>query len=891
MLIRVIAYLRGLIWRRRITDELDEELRFHVEREIDANIARGMSPTEARRIALRDLGGVAPTKEAVRDVRTLSLDLIWRDIRQAVRALRGAPGFSVIALVILTLSIGATTAIFSVVDAVVLRGLPFDESDRLVAVGEQNTNDPSDDPANRVAPQNFLDWRAQQDVFTSLAAVRDVTISLKAEGQGEPETLPAQNVTADFFSVLRVSPLIGRPFTAEHEVAGRARVAVISYNLWQRRFGGAADILSRRLPGVLADFDILGVMPPSFVYPVGASEPAEIWTPYAFSDEEHIRGNDFGYNLRVIGRLRDGVTLERAQAQMDQITAALAAETPRWFTDRVAKVEPLHEYLTRGVRRWMLMLLGGVAFVMLIACVNLANLMLVRATARSRELGIRSALGASRWDLSRALLTESLLLSLAGAVIGIGVAWLGVDVLRSAMPADVPRVAAIAVDLRILTVTGLIAVATGLIFGTAPVLQFSRATSSGVLNQRERTTMADAGTQRLRSILVVSQVALAVVLLVGSGLFLASFAKVTSVDLGVDHREVLTVRVRPLVAPNEYGYGSAAMSPEEARQHNRQRLENVLERVRAIPGVERVALADGGLPLRGDLITVNFGIPGRALPRNADIALNQISPDYFTTLDVPLLKGRAFTDADRQNSEAVVIFNELAARRYFGEEALGKIVQVAGTRRTIVGIVGNIRHDGPESDWRTQAFIPLAQSRSIGATLVLRTAGAPETILPAVRSAIWSEFPNVPIPDIYTLEFLFSRLVAPRQFNMLLLGLFGVLGILIAAIGIYGVMAYIVTQRTQEIGIRLALGALPGGILRSVLAQALRYLVVGLAIGAAGAWSLAGVVESFLFEVQPHDPAVYAAVLLVLTVIGLSAAFLPAHRAARVDPLVALRMD
>lgn len=889
MIARLIAHLRGLARRRAIGAELDEELQFHLEHEIGANVARGMAPAEARRVALRALGGVAQTREAVRDVRTLSLDLIWRDTRHAVRSLRAAPGFTVIALVILTLSIGATTAIFSVVDAVVLRGLPFDESDRLVAVGEQNTNDTSNDLQNRVAPQNFLDWRAQQDVFTGLAAILDVGIWLKRAGQGEPETLRAHNVTADFFPVLRVTPLIGRPFTLENEINGRARVAVISYRLWQRRFGGAPDILNRTLPGLLADFDIVGVMPPSFVYPVGASEPVDVWVPLVFADEDRIRGNSFGYNLQVIGRLRDDVSLERAQARMDQITAGLAAETPRWFTDRVAKVEPLHEYLTSGVRTWMLMLLGTVAFVMLIACVNLANLMLVRATARSRELGIRSALGASRWDLSRTLLTESLLLSFAGATLGVGVAWLGVDVLRSAMPADVPRVAAIAVDLRILAMTGIVAIATGLIFGTAPVLQFSRITASGVLNQRERTSMPDARAQRLRSMLVVSQVALAVVLLVGSGLFLASFARVTSIDLGVNHRDVLTVRIRPLVGPKEYG--DAVMSLETARQRNPQRFQNILERVRTIPGVEIASLADGGIPLRGDLRTANFGIPGRTLPRNADIDLNQISPDYFKALSVPLLRGRAFTDADRQNNEPVVIFNELAAQKYFGDEnAIGKVVQVSGTR-TIVGIVGNIRHDGPESPWRTQAFIPLAQSRSVGATLVVRTTNDALTILPAVRSAIWSEFPNLPIPDIYTLEHLFSRLVAQRHFNMLLLGLFGVLGILIAAIGIYGVMAYTVAQRTQEIGIRLALGALPGAILRSVLAQASLYLMLGIAIGAAGAWSLAGFVEGFLFEIQPHDPAVYVAVFILLTLTGLAAAFLPAQRAARVDPLVALRVD
>jgi putative ABC transport system permease protein len=528
------------------------------------------------------------------------------------------------------------------------------------------------------------------------------------------------------------------------------------------------------------------------------------------------------------------------------------------------------------------MLLGAVAFVMLLACVNLANLMLVRASSRTRELRVRVALGASRWDLARALLIESLVLSLAGASLGVFVAWVGVELLRSAMPAEVPRVATIAIDLRVLGATGLAAILTGLAFGTAPVLQFSRPAVGSMLNPSERAGTASVAGQRLRAFLIVAEVALAVVLLVGSGLFLASFARVTSVDLGLDHRRVLTARIRPPVYPKD---------AEAALERNPRLLQNVLERVRTIPGVTVAALVGGGVPLRGDLRTEDFGIPNRTLPRNTDIDLNQISPDYFTALKVPLLNGRFFTEADHQSNEPVVILNVAAVRKYFGEEdALGKVVRVNGLR-TIVGVVGNIRHDGPETDWRTQAFVPLAQSRVVGATLVVRTIRDPRQILPAVRAAIWSEFPDLPLPDTDTLEHYFSRLIAQRQFNMWLLGVFGLLGLLIAGIGIYGVMAYAVTQRTQEIGIRMALGAVPSKILWSVLGRASVYLAAGLAIGVAGAWGLAGLVEGFLFQIRPHDSAVYIGVFAVLTTTGLAAAFLPARRAARVDPLVALRMD
>ena len=888
MLVRLIAYCRGIAGRRRISAEADDELRFHLEQEIEANVARGVSPIEARRMALRDLGGLTQTTEAVREVRTIWLDLLWRDARHAVRSLRRTRAFTSVALVVLTLSIGATTAIFSVVDAVILRGLPFPQSDRLVAVGERNVKD-SLPSLNLAAPQNFLDWRDQQDVFSGLAAVAYAEVSLRRQGDALPENLRAQQVTADFFSVLRIQPVLGRSFSSEDEREGRGRIAVISYALWQRRFGGRLDVVGAHLAGRQGPLEIVGVMPPSFAYPLdtyvlGTREHADVWLPYVFNVKDRVRGNIFGYNLHVVGRLRNGVSLAQAQARMDQITASLAAETPRWFTDRVAKVEPLHEFVIRDVRRWMILLLAAVSFVLLIACVNLANLMLVRATARVRELGIRAALGASRWDLSRVLLLESLILSLTGAALGAALAWWGVDVLRAAIPAEVPRAATIAVDPRVLAATGILAVLTGLAFGMAPVAKFSQPIAGGALNPAERTTTASTRTKVLRSTLVIAEVALAVVLLVGSGLFLASFARVINVDLGLDPHDVLTVQVRVAEAP---------IDVQRASQRNRQLLVNVLNRVREIPGVEVASLVSGGMPLRGDLGTVDFGIPGRELPRNTDIDFNQVSPDYFRTIRVPLLKGRAFTDADSENSQPVVILNQSAVARYFErEDPLGKVVRLAGDR-TVVGVVGDIRHQGPESAWRTQAFVPLAQSRALGATLVVRTVSGARGIFPAVRQAVWSEFPD-PLPtrvDEHALSYYLDALVAQRRFNMLLLSLFGVLGLSIASVGIYGVMAYVVGQRTHEIGIRMALGARPSTVLMSVLGSALLTMAMGLAIGLIGAWSLAGLVSGFLFGVQPHDSTVYAAVLAMLLTAGLTAAFVPARRAAAVDPVIALRVE
>ena len=887
MFARIVAFVRGIARRGRIGAELDEELRFHVEQEIDAHVARGVPPAEARRMALRDLGGLTATTQAVRDVRTIALDRFWRDTVHAVRSLRATPVFSLVALVVLTLSIGATTAIFSVVDGVVLRGLPFDESERLVALGERNTWNSSTVALNRASPQSFLDWREQQDVFTGLAAVSYAEISVRWEENTLAENLRAQRVTADFSSVLRTAPLIGRTFGRGDENEGSAAIAIISHGLWQRRFGGRPDVIGARLQSQRASFEIVGVMPPGFAYPVdtyivGTREAVDVWLPCVFSSDDRVRSNDMGYGLHVVGRLRDGVSLEQAQARMDQITAAVATRTPQWAIDR-ATVEPLLPVVTRGVRRWMVMLLAAVSFVLLIACVNLANLMIVRATTRTRELAIRAALGASRWDLSRVLLLESLVLSLTGAAFGVVLAWWGVEILRSAIPPEVPRAANIAVDLRVLAAAGMAAIVTGLAFGLAPVLQFARPAGAGVLYHGDRSTTAGTRTRWLRGTLVVLEVALTVVLLVGSGLFLASFARVTAVNLGLDYRDVLAVQIR---------VAEISTDPQKTVRRNGQLFANVLDRVHAMPGVEAAALLGGILPLRGSPLTVAFGIPGRELPPKTRIDLNQISPDYFDVVKVPLLKGRAFTAADRQHSEPVVILNQTAAARYFADgDAVGKVVRLAD-HRTVVGIVGDIRHVGPEGDWRTQAFVPITQSPVFGATLVVRTTRGAQDVWAGVRRAIASEFAGLPTRvDEGTLEGYYDELVARRRFNMLLLTLFGVLGLVIAVVGIYGVMSYVVSQRTHEIGIRMALGALPSAILRSTLGGAFVYVAIGLAIGLLGAWNLARTIGGFLFEITPHDPTVYGGVVAVLGLAGLTAAALPARRAAAVDPLIALRME
>ena len=886
---RFVAYIRALRRRRAIEAEAADELQFHIEQDTEAHVSRGVPREEARRLALRDFGGLTQTREVIREVRSVWLDRLWRDIRYAIRALRGAPAFTVVALAVLTLSIGALTAIFSVVDAVVLRGLPFDHSDRLMAICETNVKDAQWNADHRSTPQEFFDWRDQQDVFTDLAAVGYAGVSLTPQGDEFPEKLRAAAVTANFFAVLRAMPAMGRPFTAENEVNGRAHVAVISDGLWRRRFGGRPDVIGARLSGQQADFEIVGVMPPGFSYPVGAAEPTDVWLPYVAGPDSRVRANDYGYNLQVIGRLRDGVSLAAARARMGQIHQGLAAATPRWFKDAAMNVEPLGDEMVRPVRRWMLMLLAAVSLVVLIAYVNLANLQLVRATGRSRELALRAALGASHWDLTRALLVESLVLSCAGAALGVVAAWFGVEVLRAAIPPEVPRIATIAVNVRVMATIGAVAVLTGILFGVLPVLRFARPDAKDSARAGERAHTADAQSSWLRGLLVVAEVALAVVLVVGSGLFIASFSRVANIDLGLDPQRLLAIQVRSLASPSEYEAVLARTGP---------RLERVLDQVRGIPGVEVASLAGGGLPLRGDLRTVDFAIPGRDLPRNADIALNQISPDFFAAIGVPLRAGRFFGSEDSSAGQSVVILNEAAAAKYFGgsgASALGSVVRLSGrVEGTVVGIVGDVRYDGPESGSRTQAFVPLAQSRVTGATFVLRVAAGSTGVFPQVRSALWSEFPDAGKSlsiDVGTFDTYLNGLLAARRFNMALLSIFGALGLLIASVGIYGVMAYVVSRRTREIGVRIALGAAPSSILGSVLSQAGRYLGLGLSIGLLAAWILSRLLTSFLFEIQPHDLTVYLTTCTVLSGIGLLSAAVPAWRAASVDPVTALKTE
>lgn len=804
------------------------------------------------------------------------------DLINALRALRAAPSFTAVALIVLTLGIGATTAIFSVVDGVVLRDVSFDEPDRLVSVADIDTRPDGFVGGHTTAP-DYLDWVAGQTSFEGLAAVASGGGFTVRDG-GHPETLPASRTTANLFSVLRVAPQLGRVYTADNEVEGNHFVAVISHSLWQRRFGGAPDVVGKTMKFDAGTWEILGVMPEGFEYPVGALRPAEMWAPYVIPASQKQRGNSRNYNFLVVGRLKPGATIAQAQQEMNAIHAGVQAKFPKWNPNREVRVRTLHESLVGRVRGWMLMLLGAVAFVMLIACVNVANLYLARATARSRDVGIRSALGASRWQLIRGFLVESVVLSAIGTVLGVLVAYWGVALLKSALPTNLPRARDIGLDFRVLAAAATAALTTGLVCGLAPALQLSRPNLTNALRDGGRSQTAGVGRQRLRTALVMSEVALAVVLLVGAGLFLTSFVRLTQINIGLDHRNVLTVPVYPPFVFSDPTQREAGMARAELL------VPQAIDRVRQIPGVVNVGAIANGLPLSGSWSRTNVTVPGndKKFDEAESVDTRQVSTEYFSVLGIPLLRGRTLKEADRSGAK-VVLLNDVAARLYLGDrDPIGARINING-ERTVVGVVGSVRLGGPESEVRPEAYAPLEAKSMFGADLVIKTAGRPEDIAPTVRAALWEIAPDLTLGETQTLEMFFSRLIAQRRFNMLLLTIFGLLGIVITGVGIYGVMAYVVEQRTQEIGVRMALGAQPKRVLGMMLTRAMVYVAVGLAAGVAGAYALSRFVESFLFKVEPGDPVVYVGTAALLIAIGLLAAWIPSRRAAKVDPIIALR--
>ena len=800
------------------------------------------------------------------------MDTLFRDIRYGFRGLLKRPGFTVIALVALALGIGANTAIFSLVNAVVLRPLPYPAPDQLVWCWG---NFPGGNRAS-VSPPDYLDFRSQNKSFEQLAATMSMAMPATITGGGEPERLMASVVTGNYFQALSVAPTLGRGFSIDNEKPGSDQVAIISHELWQRRFGGNPGIVNQRIVLDNKSFEVIGVMPKGVLFP----QTADLWVPLNFeaSPDMKIRKAHF---LRPIGRLKPGVTVAQAQADTDAIAAQLEQQFPQSNTGWNLRLEPLRERLIGSSRSSLFILFGAVGFVLLIACANVANLLLVRANARQKEIALRTALGASRMRIVRQLITESLLLAIVGGALGALLAAWGIDLLVTLSGNLIPTTANVTVDATVLAFTFATSLLTGLLFGVFPAFRTVNVNLSDTLKEGGRSSEGTLK-NRTRSLLVVFESALAVVLLVGAGLLVRSLIALENTNPGFEADNVLTMRVD--LSRGKYD------TPEKSAAF----FQDLEQRLNALPGVETVGMING-LPLSGTRNDTQFVVEGRPAVKpgeefNADF--RSVNHNYFQALQIPLLRGRNFTEQDVRDSAKVIVVSEQLVNTVFpNEEALGKRLQMVidDDQYEIVGIVGGIRDRAVEFQPYQTIYIP---SRSWGwFNVALRMQGDPMSLVPAIRKEVQAIDPEQPIATLRTMEDWVSRATATPRYRTALLGLFAGLAMILAATGIYGVMSYSVAQRTHEIGVRMALGARHRDVLRLVVSQGMLLVVVGLGIGLVAAFGLTRLMASLLFGVTAKDPLTFAAVAGLLAVVAFIACYIPARRATKVDPLTALRYE
>ncbi|MGI8995218.1 MAG: ABC transporter permease [Pyrinomonadaceae bacterium] len=805
---------------------------------------------------------------------------IWQDLRFAVRMLGKRPGFTVAAIIALALGIGANTAIFSVVNSVLLRPLGYKEPERLVTISHSY---PKLDLVAPVSAPGYVDYRNQTSVFEETAASSNANYNL-TDGS-DPERVQGRIVTANFFPLLGIAPTLGRTFLAEEDKPGASRVVVLSYGLWQRRFGGDPQIVNRTIRLNNESYTVVGVMPAEFRF--GRDE---LWTPIAFTPEQLAndrRGNEY---LGAMARLKPGVTIEQAQTEIDFIARRIAEANPDAYpadSGWGVKLKSLNEEIVGDVRPALFVLLGAVGFLLLIACSNVANLMLARAAARGREIAIRTALGASRLRLVRQLLTESLLLAFVGGVAGLLLAVWGVELLVALEPADVPRAREIGIDARVLLFTIGLSLLTGILFGLLPALQASKPGLTGTLKEGGRGSAVGGGIRSARSLLVITQIAVALVLLVGAGLMVRSFSRLLDVNPGFRTENVLTMQVA--LPATKY------REPQQRRAF----FQELVERIKALPGTESVG-AVSHLPLGGGVTSFTFGIEGRPAPpgvMNPHTDGRVATPDYLPTMQIPLLRGRHFTERDNADARQVAIIDETLARVYFpGEDPVGKRVTFEGTDenpiwREIVGVVGAIRHRGLDAELKAQLYYPHAQSTAAGLSVVVRAANDPASLTSAVRGAVRAVDKDQPVYGVRTMDEVLNNSVAQKRFSMFLLAIFASVALVLAAVGIYGVMAYTVSARTNEMGIRIALGARSIDILRLVVGQGMILALAGVGVGLVAALVVTRVMSSLLYGISATDPLTFAAIALLLTGVALLACYVPARRATKVDPMVALRYE
>jgi putative ABC transport system permease protein len=804
------------------------------------------------------------------------MENLIKDIRYALRSIGKRPGFSLIAIVTLTLGVGANTAIFSVVNNVLWRPLPYPKPQQLVMAW--TNHQARGGPAQEwFAPPEVDDWRQQSQTLSHLAALNNWVPTLT--GRAEPESLVGAAVSYDMFSLLGIAPARGRAFVADEDQPNAPNVAILSDDLWRTRFNSDPNIIGKSVSLNEDSYQVVGVMPAGFRFPVIPG--VQIWrTLRPTLNPACGRGCIV---LRAIGRLKDGVTIEQAQADVNTIASRLATQYPDTNSKVSAVLVPLHEQLVGSIKRPLLVLLGAVGFVLLIACANVANLLLARAATREREMALRSALGASRVRVIRQLLTESTLLAVAGAATGLALAYWLLRLLVGLSPPGTPGLDQLTIDVSVLAFTVSIAAVTGIVFGLAPALQLSRIDLNHSLKETGKGTPGGVRGGRLRGALVVAEVALALLLLIGSGLLIKSFILLQRVDPGFNPDHVATLRL----ILNKTPYPA---SPQIVNFY-----AQLLDRVKAVPGIQSAATIST-LPLSGNQSDTNFLIEGLPAPppnQEPSAWFNSISADYFQTMQLRLVKGRTFSERDNEKAPLVTIISETMARKFWpNEDPLGKRIGRGPDRwREIVGVVRDVKHFGLDADTPPTMYFPMRQVPARGMNLVVRTAADPLTMAPALRQQVWAGDPNLAVANLGTMNDVVSSSITQQKFILMLLGCFAGLALLLAAVGIYGVVSYAVTQRTHEIGIRMALGARVGDVLGLVFRQGLGLALVGIAIGITLAFGLTRLMKSLLFNVAPTDAMTFVIVAVSLLLVALLACLVPARRAAKVDPLIALRYE
>lgn len=810
------------------------------------------------------------------------MDSIFKDIRYGVRGLLKHPGFTAIVVITLALGIGASTAIFSVVDSVLLRRLPYRNAERIVAIQELN-------PAGKRIQStsgNFLDWRAQNTVFEHLAAVRTSPVNLALADQAERVELA--QVNANFFDVFGLTPQYGRLFIPQDEQAGHQPVAVVSFSLWQRRFGSDPALVGKPVTLDGNNYTVVGIAPPDFQYP----DKTEVWlpplqrVPELFPDQD-LQGRRMGY-LAVVALLKPGVSLPQAASEMETITARLRQQYPDTNNRRFNRVVSLHEHLIGDTNKLLWLLLGAVTFVLLIGCANVANLLLANGASRQKEIAIRSALGASRLRVMRQLFTESTILALTGGAVGLLIAYWGLQAITKLLPRDFPRLDEIHMDLRVLAFTFAASVLTGILFGLAPALQISRPDLQDSMRESGRGLAGSLRKSRFRQALIVGEVALSVVLLAGAGLLFRSFMHLQSVNTGFSSQQVLTATLTP--AGTQYDD-----LDDFVKFYNQ-----VIEKVSAVPGVQDVGLINT-LPLdKGP--TASFRVEGRPVTtpdKWPSVNYRVVTPNYFRAMSVPMLQGRTYNERDSENAPRVMIVNQELAQEVFpGENPVGKRINFGNVDANqqpvwfeIVGVAANVRSLELREEPQSELYFSASQTIWPSMSLVIRSSVDPASLGASVRQIVNEVDKSVPVSKVQTMDHVVSQSITQPRFNLFLLGLFGAVALLLSAAGIYGVTAYTVTQRTHELGIRLALGAQVGDVLKMILRQGMAVIGVGMVLGLVAAFGLMRLLRSFLFGVGENDPVTFVAITFVLLVVALLACYIPARRATKVDPLEALRAE